>query len=89
MTKTGPGLHCSSLSLVSHTHEAWSQVEASPSNLQLMTLGLDSHDCMELHDIRTLLSMGLINAVLNPVLNITEMREGILLQMSLCTVLTF
>jgi hypothetical protein len=50
VTETGLGSHCNSSTLVSHTHEALSQVEESPSNSQLMTPDLGSHDCMELHD---------------------------------------
>lgn len=96
MTETGLGPHCSSLALVSHTHEAWSQVEASPNNSQLMTPGLGSHDCMELYDITTLLSMRLINTVHNLVLNVntinyyvSETKEGISLQTFSCSVVTF
>lgn len=50
MTKIGLGPHYNSSALVSRTREAWSQVEASPSNSQLTTPGLGSHDCMVLQD---------------------------------------
>jgi hypothetical protein len=96
VTETGLGPHCSSLALVYRTHEAWSQVEASPNNSQLMTPGLESHDCMELYDITTLLSMRLINIIPNLVLNVnkinyyvSEIKEGSSLQISSCSMVTF
>jgi len=56
VTETGLEPHCNSLTLVFHTHEAWSQVVASPSNSQQTTPDLGSHDCTELCDSTTLLS---------------------------------
>jgi hypothetical protein len=56
VTETGLEPHCNSLTLVYHIHEAWSQVEASPSNSQQTIPDLDSHDCRELYESTTLLS---------------------------------